>query len=130
MKSIYHKIYIHPLFYLIAFISIITGHLKAFITIMTILLFHELGHILMALILKWKIKRIIILPLGCMTEFNEKLNKPILEELLILISGPIFQLILYIFYKTPYHYPLLFLNLLPIYPLDGSKFIFLFWNDR
>ena len=128
MKNICHKIYIHPLFYLIAIISIITGQFKAFIMIMSILLFHELGHVLTALILKWNIRRIIVLPLGCMTEFNEKLNRPILEELLILVSGPIFQIILYIFYKTPYHYSLLFLNLLPIYPLDGSKFIFLFWN--
>ena len=128
MRSIYHKIYIHPLFYFMALISILTGQFKAFISFMIIVLFHELGHLLAALIMKWNIKRIIILPLGCMTEFNEKLNKPIYQELIILIMGPLFQMILYIFYKTPYHYPLLFLNLLPIYPLDGSKFIFLAWN--
>lgn len=128
MRNIYHKIYIHPLFYLIAFIFVFTGHFKPFVTIMSILLFHELGHVLTALFFKWKIDRIIILPLGCLTKFNEKLNRPIYQEFIILIMGPIFQIILYIFYRTPYHYSLLILNLLPIYPLDGSKFIFLFCN--
>lgn len=128
MKNIYHKIYIHPLFYFIALIFILTGQFKPFISFMIIVLFHELGHIITSLLLKWKIKRVIILPLGCITEFNEKLNRPIYQELLILIMGPIFQIILNIFYKSIYHYPLLFFNLLPIYPLDGSKFIFLLWN--
>lgn len=128
MKNIYHKIYIHPLFYLFAVITILTGHFKAFLSIMNILLFHELGHVLMGLILKWRIRRIIVLPVGCITEFNEKLNRPIYQELLILICGPLFQMVLYMFYKTQYHYPLLIFNLLPIYPLDGSKFIFLLWN--
>lgn len=128
MKSIYHKIYIHPLFYLIALIFVFTGHFKVFTSFMIIISFHELGHVLAALIMKWNIKRIIVLPFGCMTEFNEKLNRPIYQEFIILIMGPIFQMILYIFYKTQYHYLLLILNLLPIYPLDGSKFIFLLWN--
>ena len=128
MKNIYHKIYIHPLFYFMAIISIITGQFKAFFSLMIIVSIHELGHVIAALLMKWKINRVIILPLGCMTEFNEKLNRPIYQELIILLMGPLFQIILYMFYKTPYHYPLLFLNLLPIHPLDGSKFIFLFWN--
>lgn len=63
-----------------------------------------------------------------MTEFNELLNKPIYQELFILVMGPIFQIIFSFFYPNPYHYPLLIFNLLPIYPLDGSKFVFLFWN--
>lgn len=128
MMNIYRRIYIHPFFYLFCLLIIITGHFKAFTNIMVIVLFHELGHILGALIFKWKIKRVLILPFGCMTEFNEKLNRPIYQELIILIMGPLFQILLYQFYKTSYHYPLLLLNLMPIYPLDGSKFIFLFWN--
>lgn len=63
-----------------------------------------------------------------MTEFNELLNKPIYQEFLILIMGPIFQIIFSLIFPNPYHIPLLIFNLLPIYPLDGSKFIFLFWN--
>ena len=128
MKNICHKIKIHPLFYLFLFLVILTGQIKNFINLMIVILFHELGHISVALMFKWKIRRLIVLPFGCMTEFQEKLNRPIYQELLILIAGPIFQIVLFTIYRTPFHYPLLFFNLLPIYPLDGSKFIFLFWN--
>lgn len=128
MKNICHKIKIHPLFYLFLFLIMLTGQIKNFISLMSVVLFHELGHISTALILKWNIKRVLILPFGCMTEFQEKLNRPIYQEFLILISGPLFQILLFCFYKNSFHYPLLIFNLLPIYPLDGSKLIFLFCN--
>lgn len=127
-KIIYNKIYIHPLYYIFAFISILTGHFKNFTFLTLLILVHEIGHIIAGLIWKWKIKRVIILPFGCMTEFNELLNKPIYQEFFILIMGPLFQIIFSFIYPNPYHLPLLLFNLLPIYPLDGSKFIFLFWN--
>ncbi len=128
MKNIYHKLYFHPLLYIVAMVMILTGNMKVFTEFMIIILFHELGHILAAIIFKWNINRVIILPLGCMTEFREELNRPIYQELIILLMGPLFQIILNIFFKSNYNYPLLIFNLLPIYPLDGSKFIFLFWN--
>jgi Peptidase family M50. len=111
-----------------ALISILTGHFKSFTFLTLLILIHEIGHILAGLICKWKIKRVIILPFGCMTEFNELLNKPIYQEFFILIMGPIFQIIFSYFYSNPYHIPLLLFNLLPMYPLDGSKLIFLLWN--
>jgi stage IV sporulation protein FB len=128
MKNIYHKVKIQPLFYLFLFLVLITGQVKTFISLMIVILFHELGHIIVALIFKWNIKKIIILPFGCMTEFQEKLNRPIYQEFLILIAGPIFQIILSFFYHVPFSYPLLLFNLLPIYPLDGSKLVFLLCN--
>lgn len=128
MKNIYHKITIQPLFYLFLFLVLVTGQIKSFISLMIVILFHEFGHITVALIFKWNIKRIIVLPFGCLTEFQEKLNKPIYQEFLILIAGPIFQILLFAFYKSSFHYPLLLFNLLPIYPLDGSKLVFLIWN--
>lgn len=128
MKNIYHKITIQPLFYLFLFLVLVTGQIKNFISLMIVILFHEFGHITVALIFKWHIKRILVLPFGCLTEFQEKLNKPIYQEFLILIAGPIFQILLFVFYKSSFHYPLLLFNLLPIYPLDGSKLVFLLWN--
>lgn len=127
-KTICNKIFIHPLYYVFAFITILTGHFKSFTFLTILIFFHELGHILVGLLYRWKIKRIIILPFGGMTEFSELLNKPIYQEFLILIMGPIFQIIFSFVFPNPYHIPLLVFNLLPIYPLDGSKFIFLIWN--
>lgn len=84
----------------------------------------------------WKIEKVILLPFGALTIFNTDLNKKIFEEFLIVIMGPIFQVIftfiLYYFSETKeviyYSFSILFFNLLPIYPLDGSKLLNLFLN--
>lgn len=127
MKNIFK---IHPLYYLVAILTIITGNFKDFTLITLIIIIHELGHISAAIYYKWKIEKIVILPFGGITIFNEYLNRPIKEELLISIMGPIYQIIFYylicLFNLNTtlfsfYHYTLLLFNLLPIVPLDGSK---------
>ena len=79
----------------------------------------------MGLIFKYKIDKIIILPIGSLTIFNTKINNKLYKELLVTVMGPIFQIIL-LFLLTKYNkyniYLLIF-NLLPIYPLDGHKIL-------
>lgn len=55
-----------------------------------------MGHIFAALYYKWNIVKIIILPFGGITIFNEIINKPIKEEFMIAIMGPIFQIVFYL----------------------------------
>lgn len=128
---------IHYLFYLVAFICILTGLFKPFVYISLLIIIHELGHYLTAIYYKWQIDKIIIFPFGGVTIFKEHLNKPIKEEFMILIMGPLFQILFYFFCNTlfgynkiftEYHYSLLIFNLLPIYPLDGSKLIHLLFD--
>ena len=130
--KIISKIKIHPIFYVVAFITIITGFFKDFSYIMSIIVIHEVGHILTSLYFKWNIEKIIILPFGGLTLFNEKINKPLKEELLIAVSGPVIQLLVFSFNSNllllKYHYFLLVFNLLPIIPLDGSKILNLMFN--
>lgn len=122
---------VHPFFLLTAIIILFTGYFKEFIYITIIIFVHELGHISVALFFKWKIEKVVILPFGGITIFDEYLNKSILEEFLILIAGPIFQIIfvniINIFLESEqfynYHLMLLIFNLFPIIPLDGSKLI-------
>lgn len=93
----------------------------------------------MGIFFKWEIDKIYIYPFGGITKFNTKINTNIKEEFLVLINGFIFQIIYffiitilfkegiirestYNIYET-YHYNLLYFNLIPIYPLDGSKLI-------
>lgn len=117
----------------------LTGLYKEFIIIFSIILIHELGHFLMARLFNWNISSITIYPFGGCVKFNEKLNRPLYQELLILLNGPIFQILYFllisIIYKNnlislrdyqifaSYHKTLLIFNLLPIYPLDGGKLL-------
>lgn len=123
------KFRIHPLFYLFLFIFFLIGYINYFIKFMMIIFVHELGHIFASIILKWKIDKIEVYPFGCITRFNESLNSSMIEEFLILLYGPLFQIIFNMLYPLSISKYILLFNLLPIYPLDGSKFIFLLLNN-
>lgn len=98
----------------------------------------------MAVYYKWNLDKIAVYPFGGCVKFNERLTKPLKEEFLILLSGPLAQMIFFLFvsflemnglitYRNfllfkSYHYTLLIFNLLPIYPLDGGKILNIFLN--
>lgn len=124
------KIKIHQLYYVVAFICVITGNFRPFIIVNTLILVHECGHILAGYYFRWNIEKVILLPFGGMTVFNERINRSIKEEFIIALMGPIFQILFFLIIKNKYydytsnfHYALLCFNLLPIIPLDGSKIL-------
>ena len=122
------KVYIHPLYYLVALIFFFTGYFKYFSIYTLIIIVHECGHIFAGLVLKWPIKKVTLYPFGCMTTFDKMINSSSVEEFLILIYGPLFQILFNMIYPTRFHNFILLFNLLPIYPLDGSKLLLIFLN--
>ncbi|MBR6690584.1 MAG: hypothetical protein IKL65_04575, partial [Bacilli bacterium] len=136
MKIILNKIYFHPLFIFTLFVFISIGYFRFITYFMLLILVHELGHILVSLIFKWNIDKIIILPFGGLTKYNENINRPLIEEFLIAISGIIFQIVFYMLinnyidykYFNIINYFIIIFNLIPIYPLDGSKILNIFFN--
>ena len=125
---------IHVFFYIIAFICFITGNFQNFIIFSSIIIVHELGHIIGAIIFKWKIDRVILLPFGGITVFQENIDKSLKEEFIIAILGPLLQLVFYFLYSdnptfNQYNLTILLFNLLPIYPLDGSKIVNILFNE-
>ena len=128
MKTIF-KINISTyIFYLLFILSGLFNYLLIYLFIIFI---HEIGHIIMIKILKYKIESIILYPTGCIINTNIKINIKSNHLFLISIAGILNQIILFILIKNNYTYnyavfyklnmSLLIFNLLPIYPLDGYK---------
>ena len=131
MKNILNKIYIHPITLIILLIFILLGRFRLIIYFMLLIVVHELGHILLGIYFKWKINKVVILPFGCLTKFDIDINTRLIEEFIVSISGIIFQYIFYIiiskhityYYFKHINYFIIFFNMLPIIPLDGSKLL-------
>ena len=130
--------------YIIVLLALITGQIKELLGLFIIILSHEFGHYFMSKIFKWNIDKIYLYPFGGLIKYNEKIDKPFKEELLIAISGPLFQLIIYFLFFLlhkkyiindyffniikNYNYSILLFNLIPIIPLDGSKILNILLN--
>lgn len=105
---------------------------------MFLIIIHELGHFLVAKLLKVEVNKIILYPLGGISKFFLPLNASFQKELLILLAGPLFQILAksiliiilprYAEIIRIYHTGILFFNLLPVYPLDGGKLLHLFFS--
>lgn len=136
MKNILNKIYFHPIFLITVLIFILIGEFRFISYFMLLISVHELGHIVVSLIFKWKIDKIIVLPFGGITKFNEIINRPLIEEFLIAIAGIVFQIMFFTLvrnridykYFITINYFILVFNLIPIYPLDGSKILNVLFN--
>lgn len=112
---------------------ILSGYLNYLLIFLFIMLFHELGHIFVIKILKYKIEKIIILPCGGIISTNINLNINSNKMFLISISGVLAQLLLFIIVPESSNYNylifqqlntyLIIFNLIPIYPSDGYKIV-------
>ncbi|MRH42981.1 stage IV sporulation protein FB [Aquibacillus halophilus] len=113
--------------------------------IFAIVIIHEFGHYTMAKIFQWRIRRISLWVFGGVMETDEHGSKPIREELLIALAGPIQHVLIYLvligcsnFSLLPasvillafqYNTTILSFNMLPIWPLDGGKILFLMYSS-
>ena len=131
MKNILNKVYFHPLFIVSVLLFIFMGKFRFICYFMILIIVHESGHILTSLLFKWKIDKVIILPFGGLTKYNIKINTPLFQQFIVSISGIIFQILFYLLIANKINYDYLKVinsfiigfNILPIYPLDGSKLL-------
>ena len=134
-----NKIKFHYTYYIISISFILTGGFLNLLVFTSLIIIHELGHYVSCLITKVNVSKIIIYPYGGITKIEDVIDLEFSKELLISISGILFQSIyfflIYILHQNylirdytynifcNYHYSILIFNLLPIYPLDGSKIL-------
>ena len=135
IKNIFHKIEIHKSCYIIIILSILSANFLFIIITSYLLLIHECGHFFTATFFKWSTEKIHFYPFGGISKFSHDLNCPLKEELIVLLMGPIMQILAYfLIIKIPYfynyhflitmiHYNILLFNLLPIYSLDGGRIL-------
>ena len=131
--------------FLILILFYFTNQIEIYTLIMIFAIIHELSHLLAGLVLKMKIKRITLMPVGLSIEFKIpyedlnikilKSNKLELKKILIAIAGPIINIIIIIIslilnikleLKQLIIYSNLLItvfNLLPLYPLDGGRIL-------
>lgn len=133
------KIKIHYTYIFIALSFMLCGYFANLLVFTSIILMHDLGHIIMAKLMGIKIGKIVIYPYGGVLELDVKINTLIEKELLVAIGGFLGQTIFYIgivccfkigivreyifLLFTNYYKNILWFNMLPIYPLDGAKIV-------
>src|SRR5690625_2930206 len=136
------KIHVHPVLFIFLLIGIITGTFVELLVILSIVLIHELGHYTMAKMFKWRIHSIMLWVFGGVMKTDEHGNRPLFEETLVIIAGPLQHLFIYIVVQMLflgnilppsivevilfYNQVIFFFNMLPIWPLDGGKLLFIF----
>ncbi|WP_102345414.1 M50 family metallopeptidase [Bacillus sp. Marseille-P3661] len=141
MNNIFAKLSIHPLFWLVVGFGIMTGRFLEVIMLFFIVFIHEMGHAVAAHFFHWRIKKIQILPFGGVAEMDEHGNRPLKEELIVILSGPVQHIWLiglaYLLLSIGmidqgtfdlflrHNLIILAFNLLPVWPLDGGKLLFL-----
>ena len=123
--------------YILVLLSLLSASFKNIIILFSIIIFHELGHIMFLKLFNKEIISVTIYPFGGITKYHSLLNHNLFQELLVSLGGIINQLILYIIFYVlyscsfmsgytynlfiKYNTLLIIFNMLPIIPLDGSK---------
>ncbi len=134
----------HRTYLIMALGFVLTGYYLNLIVFTSLILVHEFGHCLVAKLTKFHVEKIIIYPYGGFTKIKDRINRDINEELLVATAGIIMQfffyMVIFLLYKkgvirdytfnlyTMYNQQMIFFNMLPIYPLDGSKILNLLFS--
>lgn len=140
MKNIYKKVKVSPFFLFLILIAFLSGLFKDTICLFIIIIIHELGHIFFSLKFGWNIKKVDLTICGGFITYEDVIDKPFKEEFIIATAGFLFQFLLYVilillrkinvidddtlFILNKYNISILLFNLIPIYPLDGSKIMY------
>lgn len=125
------KFRLHPILLPLFIVLIVTGGISMYAIVFFSLLFHELGHLIAAKRMGMPIKSCTIMPYGGEIIFVNHNAATRKERVTVALGGPIATvliLLLALVIKFPgvelvvnVQLALLFLNLLPILPLDGGR---------
>lgn len=131
------QIKVHPLFFVLALALVALGQAWAFVLTFAALILHELAHMAFARLRGFAVKKLVLLPFGAMMSTEENFDKG--SAVIVGLAGPLCNLALAVmtvglWWIAPSAYPytelffyanlsLGLFNLLPVYPLDGSRIV-------
>ncbi|MEG2450567.1 MAG: site-2 protease family protein [Clostridia bacterium] len=126
---------VHPLFFALALILVLFGQALAFVWTFVALILHELGHAVVARARGYVVHEMVLLPFGALMNMDENFDRA--SSVVIGLAGPFVNLLVAtavvgLWWVFPASYPitqyfffanitLALFNLLPAYPLDGSR---------
>lgn len=124
---------IHPLFFMLGILLFFQGYISLFAIYLFSLLWHEAGHLIAIKLCRLRVERCILLPFGGEIVMKQAFTIKPRQRLFIALGGPIATLFI-LFACFFISYPLiediikvnsflLFINLIPIWPLDGGRII-------
>lgn len=114
--------YIHPLTIPFFILMGFTSYKSHFFLLYFFIFLHELSHMVISLLLKEKVSALKLFPWGCTLNLTSLPDKK--HSILILIAGPLFNLIMYFLDIYPVeNLSLALFNLMPIIPLDGGALV-------
>lgn len=131
------KLKIHPLFLILGVILAICGQIVPFLIGIASVIAHEFAHSIVAKYFGYYLNTVSLLPYGAKLFGEENIRQK--DEKYIALAGPIFSLVISLiavglwwiipnsFYYTKdfayINFELFLINLLPAYPLDGSRIV-------
>ena len=125
---------IHPLLIVLLFGIFAYGNVSLYAALFSSLLIHEAGHLIVAALCGVKVKSCVLLPYGAEITLKEGQQIKPIHLLYIALGGPIAtgSLAIVAFFLPPLYGEellhiqlyLLLINLLPIWSLDGGRFVF------
>ena len=130
---------LHPLFVMLLAISAVTGHVLELMTLFTIVLFHEMGHVVAARWCGWSIEEVKLLPFGGVAETKDGMVSPAWQEVIVAAAGPMQNGLMiglacllqwcglwneqWTSYFIEANLLIAGFNMLPILPLDGGRIV-------
>lgn len=117
-----HRFYIHPLTIPFFILIGLTPYKSRFFSLYFFIFLHEISHLCTSLILGEKVLSVRLMPWGCVLSLESVPKKK--NSLLIFLTGPLFNLMLYFLNIYPFeNLSLALFNLMPVMPLDGGAII-------
>lgn len=107
-------------FFALLMLMIALNLLGQFFILLILVTLHELCHILTAYFYGSDCRELVITPVGFCAKINLD-NLSFFQKLVVLFSGPLFNIIFGLFTGSMASIVLGIFNLLPVYPLDGGR---------